>query len=53
MSVVTISRELGSLGTEIARAVAEKLNYEYIDKEKIAQALANLGLSALTVEKFD
>ena len=32
MSIITISRQLGSLGTEIARGVAEKLNYEYVDK---------------------
>ena len=28
MFVITISRQLGSLGTEIAQAVASKLNYE-------------------------
>ncbi len=53
MSVVTISRQVGSLGTEIAQAVAGKLNYEYIDKEKITQALVGYGLPMTAVEKFD
>lgn len=33
--------------------MADKLNYEYIDKEKIEKALADYGLPALEVEKFD
>lgn len=53
MSVITISRQLGSLGTEIAHAVANELNYEYIDKDKIGQALRDYGLSAFEVETFD
>ncbi|MBP1715267.1 MAG: Cytidylate kinase-like family, partial [Deltaproteobacteria bacterium] len=40
MSMITISRQLGSLGTEIAREVAEKLNYEYVDKEKMGKIVA-------------
>jgi len=53
MAVITISRQVGSLGTEIARAVAEKLNYEYVDKERISEALAHYGLPAPEVERFD
>ena len=53
MSVITISRQLASLGTEIAQAVAETLHYEYVDKEKIAGALADYGLPALEIERFD
>jgi len=53
MSVITISRQLGSLGTEISHAVANELNYEYIDKDKIGKALRNYGLSACEVETFD
>jgi len=53
MSVITISRQLGSLGTEIAHAVANKLNYEYLDKDKIGKALGDYGLSAFEVETFD
>jgi len=53
MSVITISRQLASLGTEIAQAVAETLHYDYVDKEKIAGALADYGLPAPEIERFD
>jgi cytidylate kinase len=41
------------LGTEIARGVAEKLNYEYVDKEKIGKKLADFGFEMPEMEKFD
>ncbi len=53
MSVITISRQLGSLGTEIARVVAKELNYEYVDKDKISETVVAYGLPAAEVEKFD
>ncbi len=53
MSIITISRQLGSLGTEIAQEVAIKLNYEYVDKEKIGKTMTNFGFGLLDVEKFD
>jgi cytidylate kinase len=53
MPVITISRQLGSLGTEIARGAAEQLDYEYVDKQKIEQALSQYGVPPPEVEKFD
>ncbi len=53
MSVITISRQKGSLGDEIAKAVAEKLKYNCVDKMKISDALADQGLQAPDFEKFD
>ena len=53
MSVITISRQLGSLGTEIAQAVAVRFNYQYVDKEKIGKALADCGLPKIEIEKLD
>lgn len=53
MAVITISRQTGSLGDEIAKATAEKLRYTYVDKIKISDALAQLGLAASDFEKFD
>lgn len=53
MPVITVSRQLGSLGTEIAQRVAEILQYEFIDKEKIGMALASYGLPEPELEKFD
>ncbi len=53
MAVITISRQLGSFGDQIAKNVAEKLNYKYADKLKIGEALAVHGLPAREVEKYD
>jgi len=53
MSVITVSKQLGSLGTEIARAAADRLGYQYIDKERIEKALANYGVPVPAIEEFD
>ena len=53
MAVITISRQMGSLGTEIAQEVAGKLQYEYLDREGIEQGLTAHGLTVPEVEKFD
>lgn len=53
MAVITISRQTGSFGNEIAKAVAEKLRYNRVDKMKISDALADQGLRASDFEKFD
>lgn len=53
MAVITISRQMGSLGTEIAQEVAGKLKYKYLDREGIEQGLATHGLRGAEVEKYD
>lgn len=53
MAVITISRQVGSLGTEIAQTLAKQLHYNYLDKEGIEQGLTTCGLSLTDVEKFD
>jgi len=53
MPVITVSRQLGSLGDEISQKVAQILHYEFIDKEKIAKALATYGFPEPELEKFD
>ncbi len=53
MSVITISKQLGSLGTEIAQAVANRLGYQYVDKERIEKSLTGYGVPAITIEKLD
>ena len=45
MTVVTISRELGSAGTQIAEAVAATLNAICIDKEVLAELAREAGLA--------
>jgi len=44
MAILTISREFGSGGREIGRAVAALLSYEYLDKEKMISDLKTAGL---------
>ena len=53
MAIITISREVGSLGDEIAEAVTEKLGYEHIEKTQISEALSEHGFMASDVDKFD
>jgi cytidylate kinase len=53
MAIITVSRQVGSLGTEVAQTVASRLHYDYLDKEKIEKALVERGLPMLQVEKFD
>jgi cytidylate kinase len=44
MAIVTISREFGSAGSEIARKAAEELGYDLVDKEVVGRLLAGYGL---------
>jgi len=44
MAVITISRELGSMGRYISRQVADELGYAYIDKDIVAHILQQYGL---------
>jgi cytidylate kinase len=43
MAILTISREYGSGGREIGRRVAERLGYQYVDKERLFQDLEKAG----------
>jgi len=53
MPIITISRQIGSLGDEIAKATAEALEYQFIEKNKISEVLSKLGFSASDMDKFD
>ncbi len=45
MSAITISREFGSGGMDIAHQVAESLNYHFVDKRVIGMVLGQYGLA--------
>ena len=47
MSVITISRTLGSGGDYIGRKLASELGYKYIDKEKISDIIKDYGIIKL------
>ncbi len=53
MSVITISREAGSLGDEIANLLAEELNYKLLDPDKIKDVLSIKGVERPVIEQFD
>lgn len=49
-NVITISRQFGSAGRSIGKAVAERLGYAYYDKEIIEKLAEETGLSAKYIE---
>lgn len=51
VNVITISREFGSGGRSIGKMVAEKLGYQYYDKEIIEKIAESTGLSKDYIEK--
>jgi CMP/dCMP kinase len=53
MSAITIARQLGSLGDEVAQAVAERLNYRVMCRELINQAAARAGAPDMALAVID
>lgn len=53
MAIITISRQIGSLGDEIAKATADKLGYEYIEQFHISKILSNFGFSVSEIDSYD
>jgi len=51
MSVITVSRELGSGGGEIAKGVAQKLSYNYVDREIILEAAKSYSVPEKKLEE--
>jgi cytidylate kinase len=53
MSVITVSRQLGSLGDEVARAVADKLDYQIIGRDLINQAAVRANVPEVALAAID
>jgi len=53
MSVITVSRQRGSLGSYIALEVARKLDLQYLDREIIESVAREAGVSADRVEAIE
>ena len=53
MAIITISRQVGSLGDEIAKAAADALGYNYIEKVQISEILSKCGFSISDIDKLD
>lgn len=53
MTTITISRQLGSLGDEVAQAVADKLGYKVISRDLINQAASRAGVPEMALATID
>jgi cytidylate kinase len=51
MAILTISREYGSGGREIGRRVADRLSYQFVDKDRLFQDLEQAGPRWVRVAK--
>ena len=51
--IITISREFGAGGGTIGRAVAEKLGFEYFDKDIIITAARSVNMATDKVVQYD
>lgn len=51
--VITIAREFGSGGREIAIKLSQRLNYDFYDKEKIIEAAKQKGIDTELFEQLD
>jgi cytidylate kinase len=52
MAVITISRQYGSGGDEIAAQVCERLGYRYFNKQLMSQVATEVGLSPTEIVDF-
>ncbi|MDO8671608.1 MAG: cytidylate kinase family protein, partial [Dehalococcoidia bacterium] len=53
MTIITIAREPGSGGVDIADRVANRLGIKVIDREIIRHAAARAGVTDRTIEELD
>jgi len=53
MAIITISRELATLGDETALALAKLLNYRLVDKHAIEERIKSSGVPDQKLQKYD
>lgn len=53
MAILTVSRQIASLGDEICAAVAQKLNYKFFGRKDIEKKIIELGFPQYKLQKFD
>ena len=53
MAVIAISRQVAALGDEIAAAVAERMNYKFINRQTIENKIVELGFPAEKLRKYN
>jgi cytidylate kinase len=53
MAIITISKEFGSGGTDIARLLAQRLRYHYVDKGLVVETARRMKVEPEEVEEWD
>lgn len=53
MTSITVSRQLGSYGNEVAQAIAERLNFHLVSREVINQAALRAGVPEVALATID
>lgn len=53
MAIVTISRQLGSSGSEIAEALAKRMKIQPIDRDSLEELLVDQGIAEGKIDHFD
>lgn len=53
MAIITISRQVATLGDEIATTVAQKMGYSFINRQTIEQKIIDLGFPQDKLKKYD
>lgn len=53
MSIITVSRQYGSLGKEIAERFASELGYKFLDKKSLESQYGRFGIPDVRFEKYD
>ncbi len=53
MPIITISRQLGSWGTDIAQLLCKNFQYHCLDKESLEEAFGEYGIPKESVERYD
>ena len=53
MAIITISRQLASLGDETAAELAKLLNYRLVDKHILEERIKSYGVTEHKLEKYD
>lgn len=53
MTIITISRQIGSLGDEVAALTAHTLNYRLVGRELINQAARHAGVPEMALAEID
>jgi cytidylate kinase len=53
MAIITISRQLASLGDETANGLAKLLGYRFIDKQSLEKRIKSYGVEGPKFERYD